>query len=228
MVGIVPQPDRGLGRAVLVTQCAQARRAQHERSAVNWLNPDPACGQHSEKMSAGKKQNISSHRAPAAHDAISPRSDLLRRFAARAAVAEQLPVRTFSQDVNREAAFVLAIIPFDQVSASFSYGSEPGQRTCPHGALQGAGEHFRKLESAQAFSQPSRIALPAVSERQISKTGVLTGDCPSRFAVSGQVDDREAVAHVLLLMVFQVLVISGLAISLTSGSTTTFPLALHT
>src|SRR5437016_13368095 len=106
MVGIVPQPDRGLGRAVLVTQCAQARRAQHERSAVNWLNPDPACGQHSEKMSAGKKQNISSHRSHAAHYAISPRSDLLRRFAARAAVAEQLPVRTFSQDVNREAAFV--------------------------------------------------------------------------------------------------------------------------
>jgi hypothetical protein len=42
---------------------------------------------------------------------------------------------------------------------------------------------------------------PALSKRQISEAGVLTGDCPARFAVPCQVYGGEGLAHVLFLAV---------------------------
>src|SRR5215472_4500727 len=101
MIGVVPEPDRRVRDAVFIAECASARRTQHERFAMNWLHADPSCSQHSEKMPAGKNQIILRYGAQAAHYAISARCNLLWRFAAGTAVAEQLPVRTFLQNVNR-------------------------------------------------------------------------------------------------------------------------------
>lgn len=53
---VVPQPDRRLGDAVFIPKCAEACRAQDEKAAIDRLDADPSCSEHSEKMPAGEKQ----------------------------------------------------------------------------------------------------------------------------------------------------------------------------
>src|SRR5437867_10264521 len=109
-------------------------------------------------MAAREKQNVSGHLAHSLHYAICSRSNLFWHFAARAAVAEQLPVRTFSKDVNRAATFVLAIVPFDQVRVNFSNRSESSQLARSHSTAQRAGEYLRKCHIPQSLPQFSRVA----------------------------------------------------------------------
>jgi hypothetical protein len=78
MMSLVPESDCRLLETVFISQRARARRSQHERSGAECFDPDPACGQHSQEMSAGKKQNISCHPSQATHNAIGSRGDLLR------------------------------------------------------------------------------------------------------------------------------------------------------
>jgi hypothetical protein len=63
-------------------------------------------------MSAGKKQHVSSCAMQAAHDTVSSRGDLGRRFSSRAAVAEQLPGGALGANLGRPPSFVRAVIPF--------------------------------------------------------------------------------------------------------------------
>src|SRR5579863_6492464 len=93
-------------------------------------------------MSAGKEQNIGRHCPHAAYYAIGACRHFLRRFAVRVAIAEQPPVRTFSKNVYRKAALVFAVVPFDEVAISFSYGLESGQFAGPYGSPQRTGEYF--------------------------------------------------------------------------------------
>jgi hypothetical protein len=116
-------------------------------------------------VTTGKKQNIALHGAHAFHHAISPGCDLQGRFSTGAAVAEKLPPRVFRQYVNRQTAFVLAVVPLDQVAIDLSCRSKAGQFTGPHGALQRACEHFRKRLSTQPFPQLSGVAFPALRKR---------------------------------------------------------------
>jgi len=66
-------------------------------------------------------------------------------FAPWAAVAEQVPVRAFGKDVSRVAAFVLAVVPFDQVTINLGYGSEPSELARPHAATQGLVSTFANV-----------------------------------------------------------------------------------
>jgi len=146
-------------------------------------------------MSAGKEQNIARHDPCAAYYAIGSGCDLLWRFATRAAVAEQLPVRTFSKNVWCKATFVLTVVPLDEVTVDFSYGLESGELASPHGSPQRTGEYFRERQPSQSLAQPSRIILPALGEWEIREAGVLTRYGPGCFTVPGQVYDREGFAH---------------------------------
>ena len=103
-------------------------------------------------MAAGKNQNIPGYYAHAADYTISPRCDLLWQFAAGTAIAEQLPVRAFLKDVNRQATFVFAVVPFDEIGINLSHRSEAGQLARPHGAPQGAGEYLRECQSTETLA----------------------------------------------------------------------------
>src|SRR6516165_3012306 len=109
----IPQPDHRLREAPFIAHGAQTGGAEHEGPGLGrQFDPDPADGQHAQEMSAGKKQHVSFLSAQAAHDTVSPRDDLGRRFPSRAAVAEQLPVGAFSANLGRPPSLILAVIPF--------------------------------------------------------------------------------------------------------------------
>src|SRR2546425_10570040 len=110
----------------------------------------------------GKKQNVSRHRPYTVHHAVRPRGDLLRGFAARTAVAEQLPVRTFRTDLDGTPAFIFAIVPFDEITIDSSRRSEAGEFTRASGALQWASPHLSEVHSTQPLSKSSGIAFTAL------------------------------------------------------------------
>src|SRR5271169_973314 len=145
MTAIVPKVDCGLGRFVLVAQCAQARSAQQEVPAARRVETEPAGGEHPQEMPARKNQHVAFDRAHPAHDAVGPRAYLARRLSSGAAVTEELPVRALRMDLSRAAALVLAVIPFDQVGVDFGRGAKAGQFASPRRALQGTGVDLCKL-----------------------------------------------------------------------------------
>ncbi len=67
-------------------------------------------------MAARKKQYIRAECAHPSHHRVSPRRHLFRRFAAGAAVTEQLPIRALGMDLGRGQTLILAVIPFDEIA----------------------------------------------------------------------------------------------------------------
>src|SRR5260221_457927 len=87
---------------MLIPEYAQACRGQHQTlSADAWVERQPAGCQHPKKVSAGKHQDVSGHGTNALDDTVSPHADLCRRFAAGAAIAEELPAWAFGMDLDR-------------------------------------------------------------------------------------------------------------------------------
>src|SRR5262245_46328942 len=100
-------------------------------------------------MSTGKKQNVLRRRAQSTRHAVGSRGDLLRRFASRATVKEQAPIRPFSANFGRGAAFVFAVVPLDEVGIYFRHRPEAGQFTSPPGATQRAGKYLCERQPFQ-------------------------------------------------------------------------------
>src|SRR6516162_2496396 len=144
----IPQPDHRSREAPFIAQGAQTGGAEHEGPGMDrQLEADPAGGQGPKEMVAGKQQHVSLDRAEPAHSAVSPGGDLGRRFPARAAVAEQVPVGALSADLGRPASLVLAVIPFQEIAIDFGDAPKAGQLACPAGALQGTGKDLGERQS---------------------------------------------------------------------------------
>src|SRR2546425_10478142 len=116
-------------------------------------------------MATREKQNVAGDSAYSVHYAVGPRRNVFWRFAPRAAVAEQLPVRAFGKDVSRAPAFVLAVVPFDQVGVNLGHRPEPSQFAGPHGPTQGARKYRRECHRVQPLTKLSRIALSVLGQR---------------------------------------------------------------
>src|SRR5262245_23551212 len=166
MPSFVPQANHRLGQTTMfIGQYAQARRAQQQISAARWFEPEPASAEHAQKMAAGKNQNVPVNGAQAAHHPVGPRAYLIRRFSAGTTVAEQLPTGTLRKDIGRTTAFILAVVPFVQITIDFRDGSEASQLAGPARALQRTGEDLGESQSFQTLSKPPGVALPAFGER---------------------------------------------------------------
>src|SRR6266850_6365750 len=189
MTSVVPQPNYWLRQVVFIAQRTQARRAEQEVSTECGIEPQPARGEYSQEMPAGEKQHVTFDRAGAFQHTICPRTDLVRRLPSGAAIPKQLPVRALPVDVSSKATFILAIVPFEQVSVDFSHSSKASQLAGSGGTLQRAGKHPGERHSTQPFLEPARIALTPFCERQVSKSRVLARESPGGFPVPGQVND---------------------------------------
>src|SRR5271163_854890 len=153
MTAIVPKADCGLGQFVLIAQRAKARSAQQEVPATRRVETEPAGGEHPQEMPARKNQHVASDRAHPAHDTVGPRPDLARRLSSGATVTEELPVRALRMDLSRAAAFILAIVPLDQVGIDLGRTAKSGQLAGAGRALQGAGEDLGKSQSTQPLAE---------------------------------------------------------------------------
>src|ERR1700757_1727362 len=91
---VILQPDYRPRKIIFIADGAQTRGAQQEGHAVyGWFESDPTRGQDPNKMAARKNQNVAFYRAYAPDHVFSARTYLGRRFASRAAVAKQFPLR---------------------------------------------------------------------------------------------------------------------------------------
>src|SRR6266576_4985976 len=196
MAILIPQSDYRLGQVMLITERTQAGRAQKKMSSGSpRFESEPAGGEHSNKMPAGKNQRVSPDLAHPAHHAIRPRADLSRRLSPGTTVTKQSPVRPLLQDISCAAALVFSVVPFDQIGIDFGHGTEASQFAGASGSLQQAGEHLGDAKFAQSFPEPSGVAGAALSQWQIGQSRMLAGEAPSGFAVAGQVNDWKCFAH---------------------------------
>ena len=102
VASVVPESDHRPGEIVFVAQGTEARRAQHEISAVCCrFEPEPARRQYPHEMPACENQYVFRNRTQSANDAVRTDADLLRGFASGAAVEEQVPVRALLADFGR-------------------------------------------------------------------------------------------------------------------------------
>src|SRR6516165_1019307 len=111
---------------MLIAQCAEAHSAQQEVPATRRVETEPTSGEHPQEMPARKNQNVTFDRTHPAHDAVGSRADLARRLSSGTAITEELPVRTLCMDFRRAAAFILAIVPLDQVEIDFGRTGKSG------------------------------------------------------------------------------------------------------
>src|SRR6266403_6065563 len=153
MTSIVPQPDHRFGQVVFITQRAHARCAQQEQPAGRRFEAKPTGGEHPKKMAARKKQHIALDRAQPAHDTISTRAHLGRRFPSRATVPEQLPVRALHVDLRRAAALIISVVPFEQIAINFRYRPETRQLASSYSSLQRAGKYLGERQAAKPISE---------------------------------------------------------------------------
>src|SRR6185369_3633508 len=197
---LVPEADHRLGSIVFVPQHAQAGRPEHEEPSRPRFEPEPARGKHSEKMTARKEQRVACDSPYPAYHPVGSSPDLVRRLAARAAITEQIPVRTLGMDLGTGAAFVCAVVPLHHVGFDDGVRAEAGQLARSARALQGAREYRGELQSVEPRGEPAGLGLALCRQWEVSSSGVLTRDRPGGLAVPRQVGERQRVAHGRLLV----------------------------
>src|SRR5207244_3520408 len=99
-------------------------------------------------------------------------------LAARAAIAEQLPVGLLLKNLGGGESLEGAVVPLRQVRLDPSAACKTRQLASSPSALGWAGEHAGETQSFQALAQPDRIALAALGERYVGAAGVLPGTRP--------------------------------------------------
>src|SRR5438034_3064467 len=100
---------------VLIAHDTQGRGAEVQIAASGWVQSTPTGGENAEEMSTGEEQHIAVESADAGDDAVGPGTDFRQALAARAAIAEELPIGPFLADVHRLAPFIGAVVPLDQL-----------------------------------------------------------------------------------------------------------------
>src|SRR5262245_24301581 len=141
VASIVPEANDRLSQVVLIPQSTQCRGAQEEIPPGSRIDPKPPGRQHAQDVPARKYQDIPTDRPQPAYHAIGTGTDLVRRFSAGTAVAEELPVRPFLVNVGRATSFVVAVVPFHEVRVYFRHAAEAGELACSGRTLQGTRIH---------------------------------------------------------------------------------------
>src|SRR5262249_44133707 len=155
----------------------------------------PACAENAKKMPAGKENYVAVDGPYTGDDAIRAGADLGQRFATRAAIAEKLPVGPGLADIGRLLAFIVSVIPLDEIRIHLSLRAKAGQLASSPGGLQRTGQHLGKSQPLEPPAEAAGVAFAAFGERNVGQTGVLARNGPFRFAVAGQVDSGERLGH---------------------------------
>src|SRR5208283_6214690 len=104
-------------------------------------------------MGAGEDQDIARERPKLPDNTVCPRADLPGGFTSRAAVAKELPARPFGLNLGEAVAFVIAVIPLDQIPFDLGHLPESSQLTGPGHALERAAQNGRERKPFQPLPQ---------------------------------------------------------------------------
>src|SRR5271165_120911 len=197
---VIPEPDDRLGKIVLIAECAQARRTQHKILARSRIEPQPAAGEDTKEVSAGKQKHGSRDGSDALDDAVRPLANLGWRFPIWTTVAEDLPVRAFFKNLGQHQPLIFAVVPLHEVGKLFRDGSKSRQFTGSGGALQWAGKNLRKCHALQALPKLLGVPLAVFRQRQIDAARVLARVRPCCVAMPSQVYHWKCFAHKVILL----------------------------
>jgi hypothetical protein len=194
---VVPKTDGRFRSIVLVGQCAQACGAEQKIPCALRSQAEPTRGEHPQKVTAREQQHCPLNRPDALHYAIRSRADLIERFAAGETVAEYLPIGALGANVCSCEAFVIAVVPFDQVAINVSLRAESRQFARARGALEGAGPDACEFHALEALAQAAGVTFSASGQWQVGSPGVLSTDRPGGLTMSGQVNYWQSVQSFL-------------------------------
>ena len=171
---IVPESNDRPGKIAFIAQGTKTRRAQHEVPAIGcWCESQPAGCEDPNEMSAREEQYVSANGLHSGNNPVRTGSDLFWAFTARAAVAEQVPVRAFRADICTPASFVLAVIPLDQIGVDLRHRAIPCKFASVLRTLQRACKHPRETQPAQALAEPPGSLLAPFRQGKVSEPSVL-------------------------------------------------------
>ena len=111
---------------MFIAERTKACHVQHQKFPGSRLESEPAGSEHSQEMSAGKNQHIAFDGAHATDNTIGSGANLLRRFSVGTTVTEQLPVGSYRMNFRGSNAFIIAVVPLDQIGIDFGCSAEPG------------------------------------------------------------------------------------------------------
>ncbi len=158
-------------------------------------SPSQRAAKDAKEMAAGKHQHVAFDRAHALDDAIGRGADVVRRFAAGAPIAKELPVGPLAANVGRRLRLRTrhSSIPPDRRRFRPARRSRPARRCVASAA---AGWRTLRANGSSPISRPvAGRWLAALGQRQIGQAGVLTADRPRGFAMSCQVNGGQIRAH---------------------------------
>src|SRR5215470_12612911 len=176
VAGIVPQLNHRPRSVVLVAERAQARGLEIEIAGGAGLQPEPARTEHAQDVAAREDQHVSVDGAHLRHYSVGAGPDLRGGLAARATVAEEVPVRALGQI------------------------AEAGPLAGVGRALERAGEDPSEVASLETTAQRVGLALTCLGQWQIGQARVLAGEGPGRLTVPGEIEDGKSFAHDLALL----------------------------
>src|SRR5262249_60774501 len=119
-----PVPDPHGGYGAVVPADPQVAGVQQKMLAAARGQPDPARHEHAQHVSVREQRKVAVDRARPGYYPIHSRSNLLRRLAARASIAEEQPARRDLANLLGRQPLVLAVVPLDQVGIDDRLTSE--------------------------------------------------------------------------------------------------------
>jgi len=185
---VVPQANDVVQTPMVIPEHANAGGIEHQSAPERRTLIDPPGGEYTQHMSAGKNQDPALQRPKPRHDPIGPLGDLRDGLAARAPVAEELPLRAVSMDLCECPPFVITVIPLDQVPVERCEAAKAGELTGSERPPERTREHVIELQVFEPGAERASLFLAMGREREIGKSGVLARDTPSRLSVPHEID----------------------------------------
>src|SRR5271157_707046 len=199
MVVIVPEEDGRVVQGMLVAHDTQRCGTEHEVPRVLGGQAGPARAEDTEEMAVTEKEDATAIRAEAGDHAVGARTHRRERLTPRAAVPEEIPAWPLTADVGGEPAFIIAIVPLDEVRGDLGDGPETCKLASPPRPLERADQDLGERYPLEPCSQPSRVALAPLGQGDIGPSRVPARQRPRRLAVTGQVNVGERFVHGVFL-----------------------------
>src|SRR4051794_7134312 len=151
-------PDHEGAHVALPPQAADRAGAEQQVAAELDRPLNPAGAERAQDVAVRDAQDVVLAVRPGGggqlgREAVAARRDVVRRLAARPAVAPQPPVRPLTADVARRDALVLAVVPLAQLLADLGAVADPGELGGVPGAAQRADEDAGEAVRAHARRQ---------------------------------------------------------------------------
>ncbi len=167
-----------------MTEHANRRGGEREEPSGSRRKADPTGRKDAEQVAMSEERNIAaSVRCPFDHS-VRTLADLLNGLAIGYTVVPKVPVRVSLPDLGSGKAFIIAVVPLDEVGLDLSLSSVSGKAAGFFRALQRTGEHKSKRALFQPLFDSQRLSFTVWRQRDIGQARVGTGKAPGRLSVS--------------------------------------------